>query len=47
MVQALDEAVGRIHNAVLSNGLERTTVIWFLSDNGGPIPQPGTFGTLA
>ena len=36
MLTALDEGVGKVLDAVRSAGLERDTLIVFLSDNGGP-----------
>ncbi|XP_055355337.1 arylsulfatase J-like isoform X1 [Paramacrobiotus metropolitanus] len=47
MMQAVDDAVGTIHDAIRDAGLLHNTVVWFLSDNGGPLPQPGTFGVAA
>lgn len=38
MVSSLDEAVGRVLTAVREAGAEETTLIFFLSDNGGPLP---------
>ncbi len=37
MVQALDDGVGTILEAIRQNGLEDKTVVFFISDNGGPI----------
>ena len=36
MVSALDDTIGRILQALRDNGLEENTLIYFLSDNGGP-----------
>jgi arylsulfatase A-like enzyme len=36
MLSALDDAVGRILTALREAGLERNTLVFFLSDNGGP-----------
>ena len=36
MVAALDDTVGRILMELRENGLEENTLIYFLSDNGGP-----------
>jgi arylsulfatase A-like enzyme len=41
MVVAMDEAVGRVMDALRSAGLEDHTLIFFISDNGGPT-MPGT-----
>ena len=38
MVSELDAAIGRIHAAVVEQGLNESTVIWFMSDNGGLYP---------
>ena len=38
MVSALDEAVGKIADAIEREGLGRDTLILFASDNGGPAP---------
>jgi arylsulfatase A-like enzyme len=35
MIQALDEAVGAVHERVKTLGLEDNTLIFFISDNGG------------
>ncbi|MEM9405192.1 MAG: arylsulfatase [Acidobacteriota bacterium] len=39
MVSELDEAIRRIHQTIVEEGLERETLIWFLSDNGGMVPK--------
>jgi arylsulfatase A-like enzyme len=39
MLTALDEAVGRVLAAVKETGREDDTLVFFLSDNGGPTPQ--------
>jgi arylsulfatase A-like enzyme len=36
MVSALDDTIGKILQALRDNGLEENTLIYFLSDNGGP-----------
>jgi arylsulfatase A-like enzyme len=41
MTLALDEAVGTVRKKLVEAGLERKTLIVFLSDNGGP-SMPGT-----
>ncbi|WP_299555874.1 sulfatase-like hydrolase/transferase [Seonamhaeicola sp.] len=35
MIDALDEGVGKVLDALKANGLEENTLIYFLSDNGG------------
>lgn len=37
MVSAMDDAIGRTLQQVRAHGLERNTIILFLSDNGGPL----------
>ncbi|MCE9612292.1 MAG: sulfatase [Chthoniobacter sp.] len=39
MLSAMDEAIGRVLNAVRETGLEENTLICFISDNGGPITR--------
>ena len=34
MIDAFDDAVGDVHQAVKDLGIEDNTIIWFLSDNG-------------
>jgi len=41
MMFAMDEAVGRVRQKVADAGLERNTLVAFISDNGGPT-MPGT-----
>lgn len=41
MLAAMDEAVGKVVDAIRSADLEEDTLIFFLSDNGGPT-MPGT-----
>jgi arylsulfatase A-like enzyme len=36
MVSAMDDAVGRVLEALRNTGTDRRTIIFFLSDNGGP-----------
>jgi arylsulfatase A-like enzyme len=53
MVTELDTAIGQIHAALVEQGIERDTVLWFMSDNGGLIPKgainhlPDPFFTMA
>lgn len=37
MVSALDDAIGRVLQSLRDNGIEEDTLIYFLSDNGGPV----------
>ena len=37
MVQYLDDAVGRLVDQFKSKGMWENTLVWFMSDNGGPI----------
>jgi arylsulfatase A-like enzyme len=39
MTAAMDDAVGRVLGKLREHGLEEDTLIFFLSDNGGPTPQ--------
>jgi arylsulfatase A-like enzyme len=39
MVMALDDAIGRVLTTLRERGLEENTLIFFLSDNGGPLIQ--------
>ncbi len=41
MVGSLDDAVGQVLKALRDEGLEEETIIFFLSDNGGPIGERG------
>jgi arylsulfatase A-like enzyme len=41
MMAAMDEGVGRTLEALRSEGLDENTLVFFFSDNGGPI-MPGT-----
>ncbi|OQV25983.1 Arylsulfatase I [Hypsibius exemplaris] len=43
MMQAVDETVKRVYESLVRNGVQNCTVLWFLSDNGGPAPIPGTY----
>jgi len=37
MVMALDDSIGRVLKTLRDNGLEENTLIFFMSDNGGPL----------
>lgn len=39
MVTELDSAIGDIYAALLAEGIEQDTLIWFMSDNGGLFPS--------
>jgi len=39
MIASLDQAVGRILDAIRRHGLDRDTLVVFLSDNGGPTKE--------
>jgi arylsulfatase A-like enzyme len=45
MVSALDDAVGDILNQLRADGLEQNTLVFFLSDNGGPLERNGSLNT--
>jgi len=36
MNSAMDDGIGRVLAALRDNGIERDTMVWFFSDNGGP-----------
>jgi len=41
MMLAMDEAIGRVRRKLADTGLEQSTFVFFISDNGGPT-MPGT-----
>ncbi len=41
MLSAMDDAVGAVLDKLRDSGLEENTLVFFLSDNGGPT-MPGT-----
>jgi arylsulfatase A-like enzyme len=43
MVTALDEAIGNLTTTFKELGLYENSVIWFSSDNGGPLPGANNF----
>jgi arylsulfatase A-like enzyme len=45
MLSALDDAVGRVLKTLRDNGLEENTLIFFTSDNGGPMTKMGQNGS--
>ncbi|MBW8885868.1 MAG: sulfatase-like hydrolase/transferase, partial [Planctomycetia bacterium] len=40
----MDDAVGRVLKTLRDNKLEDNTLIFFLSDNGGPVTKMGGIG---
>jgi len=38
MNSAMDDGIGLVLKALRDNGLEEKTMVWFFSDNGGPVP---------
>lgn len=40
-LSALDAAVGRCHRILAALGIARDTIVWFTSDNGPEVGQPG------
>jgi arylsulfatase A-like enzyme len=45
MLSAMDDAVGRMLGALRDNKLEEDTLIFFVSDNGGPMTKMGLNGS--
>jgi arylsulfatase A-like enzyme len=45
MVSALDDSIGQVMQSLRDKGLEENTLIWFLSDNGGPTAVTGADNT--
>ncbi|MFB3827534.1 MAG: sulfatase [Bryobacteraceae bacterium] len=39
MLSAMDDAVGRVRGFLRDSGLEENTLVFFISDNGGPTPS--------
>lgn len=46
MLSAMDDAIGRVLDTVRRNGQEQDTLIFFISDNGGPPANHSTNGPL-
>ena len=47
MMVAMDEAIGRVRKAVAASGQEQNTIVYFISDNGGPnIPSTTINGSI-
>lgn len=42
MVSAVDDGVGQLLDALKERGIEDNTIVFFLSDNGGPEPKNGS-----
>lgn len=47
MVEALDDSVGRIVAAIKDNGLARSTLVFFTSDNGGYLTYQGGYHNIS
>lgn len=45
-IELLDEAVGKIRQLLDEYGIRNNTMLWFTSDNGPQLGQPGTTGGL-
>lgn len=45
MLSAMDDGIGRTVAALHDNGLEENTLVFFFSDNGGPLGPPGGNGS--
>jgi arylsulfatase A-like enzyme len=43
-ITAMDEQIGRLRSELRSLGIENDTMLWFLSDNGPEIGDPGSAG---
>jgi arylsulfatase A-like enzyme len=41
MIDEMDQGIGMVLEALKASGKFENTLIWFLSDNGGPHPKPG------
>jgi arylsulfatase A-like enzyme len=46
ILSAMDDAVGRVLKTLRDNGLDENTLIFFTSDNGGPITKMGGIGAI-
>ncbi len=46
MMLAMDEAIGKVWQKLADAGLEKNTLVFFISDNGGPV-MPGVTGNGA
>ncbi len=42
MMLAMDEAIGAVRKKLVSSGLEKNTLVFFISDNGGPTMKGAT-----
>jgi arylsulfatase A-like enzyme len=45
MLSAMDEAIGRVRAQLARTGVDQNTLVFFFSDNGGPV-MPGTGTTM-
>lgn len=45
-ISSLDESVGRVRKLLRDHGLANDTIVWFSSDNGPQLHEPGTTGGL-
>jgi arylsulfatase A-like enzyme len=45
MLAAMDEAIGKVLLRLREHGIEERTLVFFLSDNGGPTPQTSSRNT--
>ena len=45
MLSAMDDGIGRTLAALRDNGLDETTLVFFFSDNGGPLTRQGWNGS--
>ena len=46
MISAMDDGVGRIRETLRAHGLDRNTLIFFVSDNGAPLKEGNWDGSL-
>jgi arylsulfatase A-like enzyme len=47
LIVELDNAIGEVRQKLRDLGIEKDTVVWFLSDNGGTIKDPHSTGGLS
>ena len=46
VISALDEAIGRVRKLLQSHNIYNNTMLWFSSDNGPQVGEPGSTGGL-